>query len=496
MEGYMSNFDVYKDIAERTGGDIYIGVVGPVRTGKSTFITKVLNTIVLPNISNTFDRDRTIDEMPQSGDGKSIMTTQPKFVPNEAVKVTLDGEYTLNVRLVDCVGYLVSDALGQHENGKPRLVRTPWSDEDMPFEEAAELGTNKVITKHSTIGIVVTSDGSITDIARNSYVEAEERVVRELKSCGKPFVVVLNSRNPKDNATKALAQSLEEKYQTKVIATDIMNASVNDMNAIFTAVLQEFAINSIDVDMPTWLQSLPFDHPIITSIVSELDEKLAGVEKIGDLENDIVLFENSPYFESNPTKTILAGDGRVVYTLQPREGLFYEILSENCGFTIKDDYELVCYVKELSKNKAKFDKFATALEQVETNGYGIVTPTEEDFVLNDPEIVKQGNKYGIKLKASAPSLHIMKVDVTSEVSPVVGNATQSEEMVKYLMEEFGNNPEVFWETKMFGKTLYSLVTDELYAKMNSMPQEIQKKMRRTMGRIVNEGKGGVICILL
>ena len=292
MEGYMSNFDVYKDIAERTGGDIYIGVVGPVRTGKSTFITKVLNTIVLPNISNTFDRDRTIDEMPQSGDGKSIMTTQPKFVPNEAVKVTLDGEYTLNVRLVDCVGYLVSDALGQHENGKPRLVRTPWSDEDMPFEEAAELGTNKVITKHSTIGIVVTSDGSITDIARSSYVEAEERVVRELKSCGKPFVVVLNSRNPKDNATKALAQSLEEKYQTKVIATDIMNASVNDMNAIFTAVLQEFAINSIDVDMPTWLQSLPFDHPIITSIVSELDEKLAGVEKIGDLENDIVLFEN------------------------------------------------------------------------------------------------------------------------------------------------------------------------------------------------------------
>ena len=492
----MSNFDVYKDIAERTGGDIYVGVVGPVRTGKSTFISKVLNTIVLPNITNTFDKERTIDEMPQSGDGKSIMTTQPKFVPNEAVQVTLDGEYSFNVRLVDCVGYLVDGAIGQQENGKPRLVKTPWSTEEMPFEKAAELGTNKVITKHSTIGVLVTSDGTITDLERDQYVDAEERVVKELKNCQKPFVIVLNSRTPKTESTMSLAKSLEEKYKTKVIATDILNASVNDMNEIFTAVLEEFAINAIDIDMPAWLQSLPFDHAIIRSIVDELDSKLKNVQKIGDLNQQYVLFEDSQYFEPNPQKTILSSEGRVVFTLQPKPDLFYQVLSENCGITIHDDYELVCYVKELSKNKAKFDKLAEALDQVEANGYGIVTPTEQEFVLSDPEAFKQGGKYGMKLKATAPSLHIMKVDVTSEVSPVVGNATQSEEMVKYLMEEFQKNPESFLETKMFGRSLYSLVTNDLYAKMTAMPQEIQKKMRKTMGRIINEGKGGVICILL
>ena len=491
----MERFDIYEDIRARTGGDVYVGVVGPVRCGKSLFISKFMQNLVIPNIENKKSKQRTIDELPQSAEGKTIMTTQPKFVPAEAVEINVNN-VVFNVRMIDCVGYMISGALGHEENDKPRLVKTPWSEKELPFEDAAEIGTKKVITEHSSIGIMLTTDGSITDIDRASYVEAEEKVVKELKATNKPFVIVLNSTKPQDESTQNLARSLEQKYEARVICLDVANLSNSDVNNIFEKVLQEFPIRSLKVNIPDWLRALPYEHPIIKSIIAEVKKFGEGVSKIGQIDRTNIAFLDDEDFEPLVVGNIKMGEGCVWFDIKPKQQLFYKVLSSQCGTKIENDYHLVSYIRELAYAKTEYDKIADALEQANKNGYGIVTPKVEDMTLESPQIVKTGNRFGVKLKATAPSLHIMKVDVETEISPLVGTEEQSKDLVKYFQQELENNPETVWDTNMFGKSLHGLVSDGINSKIAMMPQEAQRKMRKTLGRIVNEGKGGIICILL
>ena len=492
----MEKYQIYEDIKTRTNGDIYVGVVGPVRVGKSTFISEFMKKLVIPNIENKNVRDRAIDELPQSADGKTVMTTQPKFVPNEAVKISVADKINLKVRMIDCVGYLVSGAMGATENDKPRLVKTPWSDEEMPFEQAAEIGTKKVIEEHSTIGIVVTTDGSVTDIGRANYISAEERVVSEMKSCGKPFVIVLNCKNPNNAESKKLAQNLSEKYQAQVVAMNVAEMKEQDVDKIFEKVLLEFPVKCIKVKMPKWIQALSFANPIISEIVSEVKKFAQDVRKIGDANKESVVFTESESFDPITFSNIEMGEGIIKFNVIPKENLFYRVLSDECGFAINDDYELVSYIKNLAVAKVEYDKLKDALEEVEQTGYGIVVPGKQEYTLQQPEVVKQGNKFGVKIKASAPSLHIIKVDVETEVTPLVGTETQSQDLVDYLTERFESDPEGIWETNLLGKSLYSLIDDNISSKIVMMPADAQRKMKKTLGRIINEGKGGVLCILL
>ena len=441
-------------------------------------------------------RDRAVDELPQSADGKTVMTTQPKFVPNEAVKISVADKINLKVRMIDCVGYLVSGAMGATENDKPRLVKTPWSEEEMPFEQAAEIGTKKVIEEHSTIGVVVTTDGSVTDIPRANYISAEERVVSEMKACGKPFVIVLNCKNPASADSKKLAQNLSEKYQAQVVAMNVAEMKEQDVDKIFEKVLLEFPIKSIKVGMPKWIQALSFSNPIITEIVGEVKKFAQNVKKIGDANKESVVFTESESFDPITFSNVEMGEGIIKFNVIPKETLFYRVLSDECGFAINDDYELVSYIKNLAIAKVEYDKLKDALEQVEQTGYGIVVPGKEEYTLQQPEVVKQGNKYGVKIKASAPSLHIVKVDVETEVTPLVGTESQSQDLVDYLSERFETDPEGIWDTNLLGKSLYSLIDDNISSKIVMMPADAQRKMKKTLGRIINEGKGGVLCILL
>lgn len=492
----MENFEIYRDIATRTNGDIYVGVVGPVRCGKSTFITKFMQDIVLPNMDNKHARQRAIDELPQAGEGKTIMTTQPNFVPAEAVKITLDGNVHLKVRMVDCVGYMVSGALGFEEGKKPRLVKTPWSDQEMPFQQAAELGTKKVIVEHSTIGILMTTDGSICELPREAYVVAEQRIVEELKAQNKPFVIVLNSARPAENQTKALAKELEKKYQVPVIACNVKQLTQDDADMIFEKILLEFPLRSLKVKMPDWLRALPFDDEMITSIIEEIKKFGDNAQKIGQIDKTNVAFLNHEDFEPVTIGHIQMGDGTVHFEVVPKAHVFYKVLSKQCGTKIENDLHLVSYIKTLSHAKKQYDKLESALKQVEECGYGIVTPSVDELTLEDPQIVKQGTRFGMKLKASAPSLHIMKVDIETEISPLVGTQAQSEELAEHIMTQFESNPQSIWETNIFGKSLNSLVSEGINSKIVTMPIEAQRKMRKTLGKIINEGRGGIICILL
>ena len=491
----MERFDIYKDIAQRFNGDVYLGVVGPVRTGKSTFITKFMNTLVLPNIKNNFAKQRTIDELPQSAQGRTIMTTQPKFVPNEAVKISLD-EVEMNIRLIDCVGYMVNGAMGSEELDKPRMVKTPWSDEDMPFDEAAEIGTKKVIIDHSNVAVLVTTDGSIGEIERSNYAEVEEKIVQELKKNNRPFVILLNTTDKNSPNAKNLSESLSQKYDAPCLVINAMELDEQDINNTFNALLAEMPVNEILVKMPKWLEALSFDHPLIKEIISEIKLSCDGLDKIGDFKLSKVLFENSDNFEPLSDTKVVLGEGNIILSIEPKPELFYKVLSEQCGQEITDDYHLVSYLKELTHAKKEYDKIKVALDDVNQTGYGVVFPNLDEMTLEDPEIVRQGSKFGVRLKASAPSLHIMRVDINTEVSPIVGTEQQSEDLVKYLLNEFESNPQGIWETEMFGKSLHMLVNEGLNNKLVAMPQEAQKKMRKTLSRIVNEGKGGVICILL
>ncbi len=493
----MEEFDVYKDISERTDGDIYIGVVGPVRAGKSTFITNFMNRLVVPKIKSKHVRERMTDELPQSANGKAIMTTQPKFVPGEAVSVNIADNIDIRIRLVDCVGYLIDGATGHLENDKPRMVKTPWSDEAIPFEQAAEIGTQKVITEHSTIGVVMTSDGSIdTELARAAYVSAEERVVNELKSLGKPFIVVLNSKVPQSTETVKLAASLSDKYETAVIPLDVLNMTENDIKDLFAKVLMEFPLRDVEFKIDKWLQALPMDNEIISSLLAKIADKTAAMKKMSDYKAVDEAFVEGSDFASVTVSAVELGKGKVTYELAAKPELFYKALSASCGMEITDDFALISNMKELVHAKKEYDKISVALESVKKTGYGVVAPSLDEMTLEEPQIVKQGSHYGVKLKASAPSLHIMEVDIAAEVSPVMGAEEQSEDMVKNMLASFETNPKGIWETDMFGKSMHVLVNEGLNNKLNSLPGDTQKKMRKTLSRIINEGKGGVICILL
>ncbi|NLL56162.1 MAG: stage IV sporulation protein A [Clostridiales bacterium] len=491
----MLGYDIYDDIALRTGGDIYLGVVGPVRTGKSTFIKRFMELLVLDKITDKNKLARAIDELPQSADGKTIMTTEPKFVPNEAIPVTFD-RMTANVRLIDCVGYMVEDALGQMEGGKSRLVKTPWLNEEVTFQQAAEIGTTKVIKEHSTVGILVTTDGTITEIAREKYVASEERVINELKHLGKPFAIVLNSRKPTSKEAKALKQSIEKKHNVPVILCDVLNLTKDTLYEIMHNILFQFPITSIKINVPRWMRTLGINNKIIASIIAALKAKGQDASKMCDFEKMLDMFVNSEYIESDIDLSIDASNGEILITCKAKEGLYFKVLSEECNNNIDDDYKLLAFVKKLSQSYADYESIRKAMESVKSDGYGVVNPNVEDMQLEEPELVKKGGQYGVKLKASAPSFHIVRVDVQTELSPVIGSEQQSEDLVKYLLSEFETNKQGIWDTNMFGKSLNSLVKEDLNNKLNNMPIDAQNKLRKTISRIVNEGKGGVLCILL
>ncbi|MCH5351790.1 MAG: stage IV sporulation protein A [Clostridiales bacterium] len=491
----MEEFDVYSDIAERTGGDIYIGVVGPVRSGKSTFITNFMNTFVIPSASG-YELERMRDELPQSAEGKTVMTTQPKFVPSEAAKVKLNDTAEINVRLVDCVGYMVDGATGHLEDGEPRLVRTPWSEDPIPFERAAEIGTQKVISEHSTIGVVMTSDGSIkTDLPRDAYVAAEERTVNELKALGKPFVIVLNSSVPNSKETQKLVAALSEKYGCSVLPVNAAKLDKADVLKLFETVLYEFPLRDVYIQTSEWINAMDAGNPIVTELVGISSELAGSMNKMRDCKEESALTE-SEYFDGLTLVSVELDKGRAIYKAKEKEGLFYRALKEECGIEINDEYELMSIIGDLVKAKCAYDKMSKALMSVAETGYGVVTPSIDEMTLEDPQIFKQGSRFGVKLKASAPSLHIMRVDIETEVCPVVGTEQQSEDLVSYLLSEFEQNPGGIWQTNIFGKSLDSLVNEGINSKLSSMPSDTQKKMRRTLSRIINEGRGGVICILL
>lgn len=488
--------NIYTSIAARGGGDIYIGVVGPVRTGKSTFIKKFMDKSVLPNITESYKRERAVDELPQSAGGKTIMTTEPKFVPNEAVEVNLGDNASFKVRLIDCVGYVVNSALGHTEDGAVRMVSTPWFEEDIPFDKAAEIGTQKVIKEHSTIGVVVTTDGSICDIERYEYVEAEERVVRELKEIGKPFVILLNSRNPESEEAIELKEELEKKYASPVVLASCADMEEDDIKEVIRAVLFEFPISEIDIDLPDWIDALDETHYLKESIFSSVRDSVKDAQCVKSAVDIAAVLEDNEYIESAFCEKINLGDGSIYIKTNVLRSLFYKVLGEMTGFEIHDEGKLIELMGELSKMKKEYERMRYAIEAAQNTGYGIVPPEVYEMSLEEPKIIKQGGRYGVRLRASAPSLHIIKANIQTEVSPIVGSEKQSEELVKSLLSEFETDPLKIWESNIFGKSLHDLVNEGLQAKLGKMPQEARYKLQETLQKIINEGSGGLICIIL
>lgn len=492
----MEDLNIYKDIANRTDGDIYIGVVGPVRTGKSTFIKNFMDLLVLPNIENSYKKERARDELPQSAAGRTIMTTEPKFVPNEAIEIKIGDNLKLRTRLVDCVGYLVNNALGYMEDDVPRMVKTPWSSEEIPFEEAAEIGTKKVITEHSTIGILVTTDGSITEIPREDYVEAEERVVKELKTMNKPFVIVLNSSTPYANETLELAKELEEKYGVSVIPTNCTNLNSEDVNNILGKVLYEFPIERININFPGWIDGLDDEHELKVELLNELRDAFKDVKTIKNIEVGASKIKQTEIILKTTIDEINLGNGFINVNIILKENLFYKVLTEITGVEVANEADLFTTISNLSNVKKDYDKISSALQAVRQKGYGIVTPSMDELILDEPEMVKHGSRYGVRLRAKAPSIHMIRADIETEVSPIVGSEKQSEELVNYLLAEFESDPKKIWESNIFGKNLHELVNEGLQNKLYKMPEEAQGKLQETLERIVNEGSGGLICIIL
>ncbi len=490
------NLKLYQDIANRTQGDIYVGVVGPVRTGKSTFIKRFMDLLVIPNIENEYKKERARDELPQSAGGRTIMTTEPKFVPNEAVEITIGDNLKLKTRLVDCVGYLVNNAIGYLEDDMPRMVKTPWFDEEIPFEQAAEIGTKKVIEEHSTIGILVTTDGSITDILREDYVSAEERVVKELKELHKPFVIVLNSDDPFSDYTKELAKELEEKYQTSVIPTDCSRLDMEDINDIFGRILYEFPIEKMNINFPKWVDGLADSHWLKEELYNEIKEAFSNVSILKQVDTGIAKLQSTQVINKTVVNEIRLGEGTVNVSINLYDELFYKVLTEISGVEINNEGDLFSTITTLAETKKEYDKIANALEEVKATGYGIVTPSIDELILDEPEIIKQGTRFGVKLRARAPSIHLIKAEIETEVSPIVGSEKQSEELVNYLLSNFEDDPTKIWESNIFGRSLHELVNEGLQTKLAKMPIDAQAKLQETLERIVNEGSGGLICIIL
>ena len=493
----MDNYNIYKDIAERTQGDIYVGVVGPVRTGKSTFIKRFMDLMVIPKIENTYKKERAKDELPQSGSGKSIHTTEPKFVPNEAVEIDLDEGIKFNIRLVDCVGYIVKSALGYLEGEDTKMVNTPWFDYAIPFEDAAEIGTKKVITDHSTIGFVVTTDGSITGISREDYQEPEERVVNELKTLNKPFIIILNSTKPNAPETKTLQKEMADKYNVPVKTLDVSNMQENDISELFVSILKEFPVKEINIDMPEWIEKLDSSHWLKEKFLNIVKDMCKNIFKVRDIKTCINKYcAEDDCIGNTDIAEMDLGCGNATVNLNPKSNIFYKILSEMCDAEIKNESDLLSLIKELNHAKVEYDKVADAIKDVKETGYGLVAPQLSEMKFEEPEIVRQGTKYGVKLKASAPSLHLIKADIKTEISPIMGSEKETEELVKSLLEQFENDPSKLWQSNMFGKSLEMLVKDGLQNKLYKMPENVQVKMQQTLQKIINEGDGDFICLIL
>lgn len=491
-----ATFDLYRDIAERTDGDVYIGVVGPVRTGKSTFIARFMEQQVLPKLPDSPKKARIADELPQGGSGRTIMTTQPKFVPGEAVTVSLGDHTPVRVRLVDSVGYLVRGALGVSDDDGTRMVHTPWFEHDIPFEQAAEIGTRKVISDHATIGMVVTTDGTITDIPRNAYVDAEERVVGELKALGKPFVIVLNSATPRKAETLTLRDTLEDKYAVPVMLLNVKEMQVDDIQRVLESVLLEFPLREVRLTAPAWLSALDTEHYLVQHVLEGVRKSADRPRSMREIDVFDTAFVDSPYVEGVALVSTQPGEGSMTFNLPMKEGLFTQVLGEECGTAIRSDAHLLQLMKELVNAKAEYDRIADALQAVRTTGYGLVTPTTQELTLEEPQIIRQGSQFGVKLKAHAPSLHLIRVDMETEVTPVVGTEEQSADLVKQLTDEYRSDPQKVWDTSFFGRSLDAMVTEGLSNKVHRMPADAQDKVRETLCRIINEGDGGMICILL
>ena len=492
----MDKNELYRDIAERTGGDIYIGVVGPVRTGKSTFIKRFMDVMVIPNVKDDNQKARFIDELPQSAAGRTIMTTQPRFIPNEAATLDIGQDCSLRIRMADCVGYMVEGAVGHTENNAPRMVRTPWFDYDIPFEDAAEIGTNKVITEHSTIGILVTTDGTITDIERPAYVEAECRVISELKAAGRPFVVLVNSTSPAGAAATALAAEIEGKYGVIAMTADVMNMEQAQFERLLRSILMAFPMRSVQIKLPSWVNALGADHWLVQRVAEPLAAALENVEIMGDGQSIIEALQGIEDYECPISEGLDLAEGMMKISLSPAGGMFYKIISEECGYEIQDDAHLVSSIKEFIVAKREYDRIRHALEQAAATGYGTVPPNMDDMELDEPEIVQRGGRFGVKLRAHASGLHLIKVNIESEVSPLVGTEEQSEEFASYLSGIFEKDPAQLWQTDIFGKSLYDMVREGMASKVSRMPESVQQKLQNTVERMVNDGCNGLICIML
>jgi len=507
MSSITASPSIYKNIAERTGGEIYIGVVGPVRSGKSTFIRRFMESVVIPAIPGEYDRSRARDEMPQSAGGRTVMTTEPKFVPDEAVRIRT-GDTECRVKMIDCVGYLIPEVLGTDENGQTRMVHTPWSENPVPFEEAAEAGTRKVITEHSTIGMLVTSDGTVGDIPRDNYIGAEERIAGELKEIGKPFAIICNSARPESESSIRLALDLEEKYGVPVALVNCLELSAEDIDHILEMVLLEFPIREITVHLPPWLGIFREESALQEKVLQNITEALGGAGKLQAVNGDLceairtaVAGTILPYTGENDDTAVTidgihAGEGSAAMTLRLPESLYYRLLSRMTGIEMADETQLLEALSSLSETKKEYDKFSAAIRDVNTKGYGIVMPEVSDLQLEEPEIVKQAGGFAVRLRAHAPSIHMIRTGISAEVHPIVGTEQQSEELVRYLTKEFTENPEGIWDTNMLGRTLYDLVGDSLTEKMAHLPEDAREKFGETLSKIINEGASGLVCIIL
>ena len=492
----MSEHSIYSDIAKRTGGDIYIGVVGPVRSGKSTFIKRFMEAMVLPAIKDTYARDRARDELPQSAGGRTVMTTEPKFIPDNAAIIELNSGESMRVKMIDCVGYVVPDALGTLENGNVRMVRTPWREDAMPFIEAAELGTKKVINEHSTIGMLITTDGTIGEIPRENYVEAEQRVVNELKAIGKPFAIVLNSIDPSNEKSIALGEELEKRYGAPVALVNCLELDSEDIRNILQMVLCEFPISEVRVKLPTWMQALDESHPVKKSICDSICRLAQGVNKIGQVKEAFLPLSQNEFVEKFVCESVDYGSGKAKMSVSCSEDLYFKVISDMTGFDISSEAQLVFLLSEYSKKKNELERIADALADAEEKGYGIVMPDKSELRLEEPEIVKQASGYGVKLRASAQSIHMLRANIETEINPTVGSEAQGEDLVKYMLEEFEEDPSKIWESNMFGKSLYELMNEGLHTKLDHIPEESRNKLSETLERIINEGSSGLICIIL
>ena len=492
----MEERTLYQQIALRTDGSVYLGLVGPVRTGKSTFIKRFMEQLVLPNLENPYQRERARDELPQSGSGRTIMTSEPKFVPEEAVEISPDGKAKLSVRLIDSVGYLVPSASGAQEDGHERMVTTPWFETEIPLSQAAELGTKKVMEEHCSVGIVMTTDGSITDIPRSDYPEAEERAIRDMLATGKPFVVLVNSQEPDGEAAQQLCAQLHEKYSVSCMAISCLTMRLQEIMEVFRLLMMEFPVTEMQVFLPPWVQALPMEHPLKASLYEALRRSAMRVTRLSEAEPSLSELMQMQEVERFSVRQIDLGTGTVTCEVGLPQALFYGILLEQSGIELHDDGELMHLLGELANAKREYDRVAEALQSVRATGYGVVMPDAQELQLEQPQIVRKNGNYAVRLRASAPSIHMLRADIQTEISPMVGGEQESEQMLRSLLGEFEDHTDQIWDSNLFGKSLYTLVSEGLHSKIARMPEDARMKLRQTLTRMINENTGGMICILL